>query len=64
MARPATFRKADVERAVAGVQARGLHIAEVVVNREGVIRVLTGPQEKEALSPLEQWERDHGHGEA
>lgn len=56
--RPATIRKADIERTVKGVLASGLAIARVEIEG-GKIVVFTG--EGEAVeSPLEAWRRNNG----
>lgn len=64
MGKPA-FRQTDVERAMRAVQAVGEPIASVEIRPDGTIRVLTAANaEPQALSPLEAWEREHGHGSA
>lgn len=41
MTRAATFKKADVDRAIAVVKAAGLRVAAVEIQRDGTIRVVT-----------------------
>lgn len=43
MSRPATFRQADVERAIKAAQASGLPVAGCEITPEGTIRILTTP---------------------
>jgi hypothetical protein len=40
--RAATFRQADVTRAVKGAQAAGLQVAEVIASKEGVRIIAAG----------------------
>lgn len=42
MTKPATFREADVRRAIKATEGAGLSVAGVEVSRDGTIRVLTG----------------------
>lgn len=43
MSRPATFKQADVQRAIKAVQAQGLPVFETIISPDGAIRVLTAP---------------------
>lgn len=62
MTKRATFTQADVERAARALKAVGEKVGGVEIRPDGSFRVLTGdPAEQKALSPLEAWEREHGH---
>ncbi len=63
MSRRAAFKQADVERAVRALKAVGETVGAVDIRPDGSFRVLTGKEaaNDEALSPLEAWEREHGH---
>lgn len=62
MTRPATFRQADLERVIRALKAVGETVGSVEIHPDGSFTVLTGAQvEQKALSPLEAWERGHGH---
>lgn len=57
----ATFRQADVERALKAAKAVGFTHPAVDILPDGRLRLLTAPQsEEKALSPLEAWERENG----
>jgi hypothetical protein len=58
--RPASIRKADVERAVKGVMATGLAIVRVEFEGTKIV-VFTGQREG-AESPLDAWRRKNGQG--
>ena len=58
--RPASIRKADVERAVKGVMATGLAIVRVEFDGTKIV-VVTGELEA-AASPLDSWRRKNGQG--
>lgn len=64
MTRAATFRLADVRRAIKATEGSGLSVAGVEVANDGTIRVLTGKASPDvvgpALSPLEAWEAANG----
>jgi hypothetical protein len=58
-ARIPTFKKADVTKAVAGVQATGLPVREVTVDpTTGKITISTDEQRDEQISPLDKWKAD------
>jgi hypothetical protein len=61
---PPKIRQGDVTRVVKGVEAAGHEVREVVVTRDGEIRVLTGKVEAPLVpeSPLEEWRRNNGQG--
>lgn len=40
--RPSTFKKSDIVRIVSGVQAAGLDVVRLEVQRDGLIVVVTG----------------------
>lgn len=62
MTRRASFTQADVERAARALKAVGETVGGVEIRPDGSFRVLTGKDAPEqVLSPLEAWERDHGH---
>lgn len=53
---PATFKQADVTRAIKAARAAGLPVAETRIDREGrIVLVHAEAQAKPDLSPLEQW---------
>lgn len=56
--RPATIRKADVERTVKGVIAAGLPIAKVEI--EGGKMVIYAKDAEATENPLETWRRKNG----
>lgn len=56
--RPATIRKADVERTVKGVIAGGLPISRIEIEG-GKMVIYTGEAEA-AQTPLEAWRRKNG----
>ena len=62
---PAAFRQADVTRAVKGVVAAGVGIAQVEIDKSGKIVIVTGGAKTEIseLAPLDAWrERRRGQG--
>ena len=62
---PSTFRQADVTRAVKGVVAAGVGIAQVEIDKSGKIVIVTGGAKTEIseLVPLDAWrERRRGQG--
>ncbi len=62
-ARPATFRQADITRAVKGARAAGLSVAKVEVDN-GRITVIaaTGEAATGPMSDLEKWQEQKGRG--
>lgn len=61
MTQAATFRIADLRRAIRATESAGLSVAGVEVARDGTIRVLTGAAPTaQGLSPLEAWEAANG----
>lgn len=56
MTRAATFKKADVERAIDAVKAAGLDVVAVEVRRDGAIRVITSLTKGESAA-LNPWDR-------
>lgn len=60
MSRRATFRQADLERALKAAKAVGYANPTVDIRPDGTLRLLTEPQDLKPLSPLEAWEREHG----
>lgn len=63
MTKAITFRQADIERAARALKAVGESIGGVHVRADGSFSVLTKDEasNEDALSPLEAWEREHGH---
>lgn len=62
MTRPSGFRQSDIERVAKALKAVGETVGAVDVHPDGSFRVLTGAElAQQALSPLEAWERKHGH---
>jgi hypothetical protein len=54
--RAPTFKKADIKRAVAAVQATGLPVCEVVIDPStGKITITTNDQGDEQVSPFDKW---------
>jgi hypothetical protein len=61
MTRAATFRLADVRRAIKATEGSGLSVAGVEVSPDGVIRVLTGKATKSKEdAAVVAWEIKHG----
>lgn len=60
MTQRATFRQADLERALKAAKAVGYANPTVDILPDGRLRLLTSPQETKPLSALEAWEREHG----
>lgn len=59
------FKQCDIERTARALKAVGETIKGVEIRPDGSFRVLTGSEvEEDVLSPLEAWEREHGHGAA
>lgn len=58
--RPATVRKAEIERTVKAVTATGLAITRIEV--EGGKLVIYTSDQVAAETPLEAWRRKHGKG--
>jgi hypothetical protein len=55
---PATFRKADLRRAVEAVAAAGVHIARVEIDRDGRIVIIASNGELEPDRREEnEWDR-------
>jgi hypothetical protein len=46
---PQSFKKRDVRRAVEAVQACGLTVARVEINKDGTITVITGEPQSNTL---------------
>lgn len=63
MTRHVTFKQADVDRALAVAEKRGLAIHGYEIKPDGTIRILTQPaaQQQPPLTDLERWELEHGH---
>lgn len=57
--RPATIRKAEIERTVKGVIATGLPITRIEVEG-GKLVIYTGDGAAHQESPLEAWRRKNG----
>ena len=55
----ATFRQADVTRALKGAQAAGMEVGRVEIDAAGTIVVITKTETAEPVSVLEKWKRDH-----
>lgn len=66
MSRAATFRQADIQRAIKAAQAMGLTVSGYRIDANGTIEVLTGPQasEQRAPSALEAWRARRGRSAA
>ena len=60
MSSRATFRQADLERALKAAKAVGYAHPTVDIMPDGRLRLLTAEAEAKPLSPLEAWEREHG----
>ena len=61
MTQRASFRQADLERALKAAKAVGYANPTVDILPDGRLRLLTEPQaDAKPLSPLEAWEREHG----
>jgi hypothetical protein len=67
---PCAFKKRDVTRATKAVQAAGLNVARIEIDKDGRIIVVpseptkangSGYIEQATETPLEQW-RKHGQG--
>lgn len=56
---PATFRKADVVRAVKAAQAAGLEVSGIEATPDGTIRVLTQIHQAIPASPFDVWKQRH-----
>ena len=56
MSRAATFKKADVERAIDAVRSAGLDVVSVEVRRDGTIRVVTALTKGESAD-VNPWDR-------
>lgn len=59
MARPSTFKKADLTRATKAVQAAGFDIARWEVSRDGVI-IIVARQRGAGCSPVQNDEPPNG----
>jgi len=57
--RPATIRKAEIERTVKGVLATGLAVTRIEVEG-GKLVIYTGDGAAQDASPLEAWRRNNG----
>ena len=67
VSRAASFKQADVQRAIKAARAAGLEVGGFTVDpRSGAITVLTAKQAEEqvAASPLEEWRRRRGQSAA
>jgi hypothetical protein len=62
MRRASTFKKADVTRVTKAVQATGLDIARVEVNRDGVIVIVLGQPDR-VCNPIQPNARDQVYNE-
>lgn len=56
---PATFKQADVLRAVKAVQAAGLEVSGVEAAPDGTIRVITAKCSPVPASPYDEWKQRH-----
>jgi hypothetical protein len=58
---PSKFRQSDVTRMVAGVVAAGVEVREVVVDKDGKIRVIAGKSENvpsgHTVEEANEWDR-------
>ncbi len=53
--RAATFRQSDITRAVKGVQAAGLQVAQVIATKEGV-RIIAVGGERDTCEAANPWD--------
>lgn len=58
------FREADVVRVLKAARKAGHQNPSVDILPNGTIRLLTESEARSALTPLEEWEHKHGHGDA
>jgi hypothetical protein len=54
--RPATFRKADLERAIKAAIEAGLRVAEAVITRDGAIKLVFVTPATVAPSATNDWD--------
>lgn len=65
MSAPARFTKADVKRAVSGVEAAGIQVGTVEIDVNGKIRIIASSESKrtpKALSPSPTPSQEARHG--
>jgi hypothetical protein len=56
VARPASFKQADIKRAVAGAVAGGLTVERVEIAKDGTIVIVAGlPDSQPERTALERW---------
>lgn len=60
MTRAATVSQSAIERALRALKAVGERIASVDNRPDGSVVILTAAGEETSLTPLQQWEREHG----
>ena len=60
MTQAATFREADVRRAIKAAEGAGLSVSSVEVTRDGTIRVLTGSAQSAPVDEYEVWRAANG----
>lgn len=56
------FRQSEIERMLRAAKAAGFSSPTVRRNVDGSLDLLTDGAAKVELSPLERWEKRHGHG--
>ena len=60
---PATFKQADVTRALRGAVAAGVEVQRIEIDKTGKIVVVTGKPERVPVSNINDWDEVlHGDG--
>jgi hypothetical protein len=60
---PATFKQADVTRALRGTVAAGVDVQRIEIDKTGKIVVVTGKPERVPVSNINDWDEVlHGDG--
>lgn len=60
---PATFKQADVTRAVRGTVAAGVEVQRIEIDQSGKIVVVAGKPERVPVSNINDWDEVlHGDG--
>ena len=60
---PATFKQADVTRALRGAVAAGVEVQRIEIDKTGKIVVITGRPERVPVSNINDWDEVlHGDG--